>query len=594
MYKILADDTLIYDSTLDDYTITKGQISKEVNKAGSFIFTIYPTHPFYNRIQRLKTIITVLKGDKIIFRGRVLNDQLGFYKGKTFTCEGELAFLHDSIQRPYAYNGGPDLLFTQLVNNHNELVDSSKQFKVGEITVTDPNNYINRANSKYESTYDNVNSKLIDLLGGYLYISRDDEQQAVINYYQDSPFQNGQTIEFGENLLDFVKTNSAEDIGTAIIPLGAKIEGAEGEDDETRLTIAEVNGGKDYLYDPVAVEKYGWIWKTVEYDDVTEAANLLRKGKEYLNEVIKQNTTIELKAIDLSLMDKSIDSFELFEYINIVSEPHGLKDKLLLQKQTIDLLSPENDKITLGYTYSTFTDTTVSQNSTLAKSAQNVNDIANQVVVIKNEISDVNSAINVADNELRVGTDDTLKMILTSDSLKLANLKLNIDDNKTILDSAMLVNLKNVTVKDLNDIEYTSVFKINSTDIKNVPNQNESIVLTLKTDNFKYQRVLDLKTNTFYNRLNNSTWTKEFKIITKKQRLTDITFKNQTDTYFSSNEVTVSFDTDLSLANINIDILNTDEIIFKTVKIVNDNLVFKFYKLTDTAINIDLNITLIF
>lgn len=397
MYKIYADDTLIYDSTLEDYTITKGQVTKEVNKAGSFVFTIYPEHPYYNRIQRLKTIITVYKGSRIIFRGRVLNDKAGFFKDKTFTCEGELAFLLDSMQRPYTFTGGPSQLFTQYINAHNEQVDDAKKFEVGEITVTDPNDYITRANSKYESTSANINTKLIDLLGGYLYVSRDNELQSVINYYQDSPYLNGQTIEFGENLLDFVKTNSAEDIGTAIIPLGAKVEGKEGEDDEVRLTIADVNDGKDYLYDPVAVEKYGWIWKTVEYDDVTEAANLLRKGKEYLNEVIKQNTTIELKAIDLSLMDKSIDSFELFEYINIISEPHGLKDKLLLQKQTIDLLKPDNDKITLGYTYSTFTDKTASQNinnETIIKRVETIESNYAVGTIVASELQNLQSLIN--------------------------------------------------------------------------------------------------------------------------------------------------------------------------------------------------------
>ena len=42
MYKIFADDTLIYDSTIDDYKIAKGEITLETNKSGSFVFSLYP------------------------------------------------------------------------------------------------------------------------------------------------------------------------------------------------------------------------------------------------------------------------------------------------------------------------------------------------------------------------------------------------------------------------------------------------------------------------------------------------------------------------------------------------------------------------
>ena len=103
MYKIYCDDTLIYDSTLDDYVITKGQITKEINKSGSFVFSIPKKHSHYNLIQKMKSIITVFKGEEKVFRGRVINEAVSFYKEKTFTCEGELGFLLDSIQRPYVF-----------------------------------------------------------------------------------------------------------------------------------------------------------------------------------------------------------------------------------------------------------------------------------------------------------------------------------------------------------------------------------------------------------------------------------------------------------------------------------------------------------
>lgn len=396
MYRIFADSTLIYDSTLENYIISAGSVSKEVNKSGSFVFTLYQNHPYFDRIQKLKTIITVYKYDKIIFRGRVLTEDLGFYNDKTFTCEGELSFFLDSIQRPYEFAGAPGDLLEQYVTSHNDQVDDDKKFTIGEITVVDNNDYINRSNVNYEDTLTNITAHLVDIDGGYLHITRGENGKPILNWFADFPYQSGQKIEFGENLLDFTKTNSAEEIATGIIPLGAKL--GEGDNEqETRLTIESVNNGLDYIVDDLAVATYGRIFKVVTWDDVTDPGNLLTKAREYLNESINQNITIELTAIDLSLLDKSIDDFELGDYIEIVSKPHGVDDKLLLQKQTIDLLKPENDKITLGYTYSSFTDkslSNVTQNQNLVKTVETIKGNYAVNTVVNTEIENLRSLID--------------------------------------------------------------------------------------------------------------------------------------------------------------------------------------------------------
>lgn len=392
MYRIYADETLIYDSRLEDYVIGSGEIIKEVNKSGSFTFTIYQDNPYYDRLQKLKTIITVYKGTKLVFRGRVISEDIAFNNDKTLTCEGELSFLLDSIQRPYTFNGSPADLFDQFLTSHNNQVEANKQFQIGTISIEDPNNYIARSNTAYESTFDNINSSLIETLGGYLHITRDENGVPFLNWFSDFPYKSNQKIEFGENLLDFTKTNSAEEIATAIIPLGAKL-----EDSDSRLTIESVNGGLDYVYDQTAVDTYGWIFKTVEFDDVTQPGNLLTKGRAYLNGVINQNITIDLTAVDLSLLDRSIDSFNLGDYIEIESKPHGVREELLLQKQTIDLLRPDNDTITLGYTYSTFTDRSVANannNNTLAKKVQVIEGSYTPGVVVTEEIEELRSLID--------------------------------------------------------------------------------------------------------------------------------------------------------------------------------------------------------
>lgn len=395
MYKIYADDTVIYDSTLEDYKIGKGSITLETNKSGSFTFSVYPDHFFYNSFIRLKTVITVYKFGKIVFRGRILNDITDYWNNKVITCEGELGFLQDSIIRPFSFTGTPKELFTKFIEEHNSQVDEFKRFNVGTISVVDPNNYIARSNTNYESALSNLNSRLIeDSLGGYFYITHGEDgtdQTPTINYLADFTKVSSQKIEFGSNLKNYTKTVKADDIATAIIPLGHEVDDGDDNTENPKLTIASVNGGKDYVYSESGVALYGWIFKVVSWDDITDAYNLKVKGEAYLNSVIKQNITIELNAIDLSLLDHSIESFNVCDYIHVISKPHNFDSTLLCNKQTLDILKPENDSIVLGYTYSTFTEINGKMSSAISNIVNiqsTVNNISNRLTVLNKTVGD--------------------------------------------------------------------------------------------------------------------------------------------------------------------------------------------------------------
>ena len=353
MYQIFADDDLIYDSGSSEYKIGKGVGSLEVNKSGSFTFSVYRDHFYDDRIVKLKTVIVVKKFGRILFRGRVLEERVGYFKDKILTCEGEMGFFQDSIIRPYGFSGIPSDLFKKFVDEHNAQVDEFKRFRLGKCTVVDANDYIARSNSAYETALSNMNSRLIeDSTGGYLHITHGDDGTdpvPTLNYLADFERVSTQTIEFGKNLRDFVKKSSGQEMATAIIPLGAKTV------DDTRLTIAGVNDGVDYVYDETAVQARGWVFKTVEWDDVTLPENLKAKALSYLADCVKEPVTLELNAIDLNLLDRSIDSFRLGDYVRVVSPPHSFAETLLCTRMTFDVLKPENDTVILGGTYSSFT-----------------------------------------------------------------------------------------------------------------------------------------------------------------------------------------------------------------------------------------------
>jgi len=365
MYQIYADDTLIFDSTIEDLKINKGEITLELNKSGSFVFSIYPEHFYYDSFVKMKTVITVYKSGDIVFRGRVLDDSCDYWNNKVLTCEGELSFLQDSIIRPYDIAGTPIGIFQNFISEHNSQVDEFKRFNIGKITVSSDS--IERENTAYESAYANITSQLVDgETGGYLSITHENGQQKpTIHYLSDFEHVASQTIEFGKNLKNYIKTSKANEIGTALIPIGAD-----------QLTIESVNNGVDYIYSPEAVALYGWIFKTVEWSEIKTASELKATAEQYLETLASQTVTIDLNAIDLHLLDASIESFKVGDYIRVISTPHNFDATLLCNKQTLNLLKPENDTVTLGHTvlmFSRYDDATIKKS---------VNQLNNKLVSI--------------------------------------------------------------------------------------------------------------------------------------------------------------------------------------------------------------------
>lgn len=364
-WKVYCDSYLLYSPTIDDYTLIDPSLSLELNKTGTFTFKIYPEHPHYDKLKKLKSVITVWQDDYLYFRGRILNDTLGFYNERQVSCEGELAFFLDSIQRPFTFpeEGGaatPEAYLAFLVNRHNEQVDAARQFVVGSVTVTDPNGHISRSDSEYATTWELLNEGLLDTLGGYLWVDSDGDGNRRINYYADFNILSNQSVEFGKNLLDLAKERKGEEIATAILPLGAKL-----EDSEERTTIASLEDEEssdvckvgDIVYSAQAEAQFGGrITKRVVWDDVTSPSNLLRKAKEQLASAVLQTETLELSAADLGAAGEKCNCFRLGTYITTTSNPHGIADNFLVRKLAIKLDRPSANKLTIGATSYSFID----------------------------------------------------------------------------------------------------------------------------------------------------------------------------------------------------------------------------------------------
>lgn len=348
MVQLYADGALIYDPHLVGYELQGLTATVSVERAGVAEIVMPATHPAYDAFTSLRTVVTIYKRGKLIFRGRALYPDDDFYGTRTITCEGERCFLRDVVVQPYLYQAAPEVIFSDLIERYNARAEPFKRFELGVVTARDSNNYVRLESESAEQVSD-VIDKLVERVGGYIAFTGPADRR-VINWYGSLDKVCGQSIELGENLLDFSRSGVNTDLATVVYPYGAK--------DETtgkRVTIAPVNGGKIYIEDSEAVARHGTIEVPMFWDDVTDPKNLLTKARKELNTRKLIVTTLELTALDLADHGVDIEALEAGLNIPIRSDPHGVDAPFLLTSRDYNFLDDTQDGVVLGKELATLT-----------------------------------------------------------------------------------------------------------------------------------------------------------------------------------------------------------------------------------------------
>lgn len=407
MYRIKYYDKDIYIPGDDSFSVLDPILNREENKAGSLEFSMLPEHPYYGQLEKLKLGVTVFEDEKVIFKGRIRSSEGDFDNENELKAEGKLAVLNDSQCRPFEFTGTPEELFEYFLDNHNSQVSDEQKLKKGNVTVTDPNNYITRSWKETAKTWPLMNSRLLDTLGGF-FVVRYEEDGDYLDWLKGFDKYSSQKVEFAENLLDVSIFIDATETYTACIPYGAKIvvnhyeeveietatweegkyylltndiyslittedefnsavaagdhiyEITSSETTDERVTIESVNDGKDYIINEEMAAKYGVIYAPTElvtWDDVSRPENLLEKSSNWLNNKgVSLKETVEATALDLSKLGFDIGKIDIFHNVQVSSAPHSLEASYLVSKMQTLLDAPEETRIRLGSSKQTFTD----------------------------------------------------------------------------------------------------------------------------------------------------------------------------------------------------------------------------------------------
>lgn len=357
MYQIKLGNDTLHDSRSNNVRLVDPKCDMELNKTGTLKFRIQPTHPFFDAVKQHKSELSLYQDGEWLFTGRVLNDETDIFGYKTVEVEGMLGYMLDSIQSAKEYNirgeRKIERYLTDVLTRHNEQIDDFKKIFVGNIML-DASGELKKI-SEYKDTLTTINNELIAPFGGYFF-PRVTNGVKYLDYLRVDDFPiNNQIIRLGKNILSLKKNVRGEDIATVIIPLGKK--------KETENDVATYHGlselpytkdgsivhpqGTNFIYDEVAVEKYGHIVKVVEHSDIEDASELLAIAKEQLKLYRTENMSLELSVFDLHLLNVNFQSIRVGQKIRVISKRHDLDLFMIVQKISLNLDQPDKSQITL-------------------------------------------------------------------------------------------------------------------------------------------------------------------------------------------------------------------------------------------------------
>lgn len=374
MYQLTYDSKILFDPYMQSTAITDAKYTGKSNSVSYLDFSIAPNHPLYNTIEKDKGLVEFYSDNILKFRGKINEIEIDDYGYKVVACDSVLQYLNHTRVRNYStVPGDADLTaptsvegyFQWLIDQHNlHVKNPSERFEVGvnQGAVLDKNDYILRSNDGYPTTLDEINDKILDSLGGYLFVEYKDDRN-ILNLYADVHSTNSQIIDFGSNILSISCKENDDDLYTVVIPRGGTPEKKDGDTkdpkpinikglpDNTFDTDSDIVKSDDCVYSLSATKRYGYREYYYNNNDILEPSNLLKAAVLQLKLQMSPKVTIETKAIDLSIAYPGYEQLNIGDACRVRSARHNLDDYFMLSEMELDLNDPSQTTYTFGDEY---------------------------------------------------------------------------------------------------------------------------------------------------------------------------------------------------------------------------------------------------
>lgn len=236
MYRMLYNDSFLFDPFDETRIVSSASITTNVNAASYLDFTIAANHPLYNEIEQRSGTITLYSDNEKLFQGQITAIDMDMDGNKSVTCSSALDWLKDVQLRPYStdqaecdeyefkLDKAPDALdayFQWLIDQYNAQNKDGRYFTIHVNQAADltNRNIVYFASTSPRSVADAIEEDILKTFGGYLVLRYDDDQ-LILDLYSDIHEMNEQVIDYGENILDISRNESTDDQYTAVYPIG--------------------------------------------------------------------------------------------------------------------------------------------------------------------------------------------------------------------------------------------------------------------------------------------------------------------------------------------------------------------------------------
>ena len=349
MYQVKLGDSILYYPASDDAAIYDTNLNEEIGMAGEFTFKVPPTNPLYSKLTQGE-LVTILKDGAEFWRGEIKQISTDFAKIAEVYCVEDLAWLADEFMTPASITTDTYAQrFQTAINGYNSGRATERQFAIGNVSNVTSSNTCNWTTEYDWSILDCLRNCICDASSdpGYLRVRRVTSGGTVTRYIDivklaDYGVQATQPIEYGYNLLDYVKESDYGNLTNVLTPLGDELDSEVYSEYSARLTGTTIS-------DATSISVYGRHAKAVIFDGVSDLTKLNSLAASYLTRYSQPQLTMEVKAVDLADIE-NVDAIKLGDSVRIIAAPFAVDQWLYLTQIERDLQNIDKNSITLsGY-----------------------------------------------------------------------------------------------------------------------------------------------------------------------------------------------------------------------------------------------------
>ena len=347
MYQVNIGNNVLYYPASDSACIYDTKLIEDVGMAGEFSFKVPPQNPYYSQLAQGE-LITIFRDGIEFWRGEIREIKTDFAKIANVYCLEDLAWLGDEFMTPaqittdtYARR------FQAAIDAYNLNRSSDRQFTAGYITNVTNSSLCNWTTEYDMSILDSLRECICNASSdaGQIRVRRVTSGGTVTRYIDivklsDYGVSATQPIEYGYNLLDYVKDSDYSNLVNVLTPYGDELDSEVYDGYNQRLAGTTIT-------EATSITAYGRHAKAVIFDGVDDLTDLNALAAAYLTRYSQPQLTMEVKAVDLAGID-SVDAISIGDSVRIIAKPFAVDQWLYLTEIRRDIQNIDKNTITLS------------------------------------------------------------------------------------------------------------------------------------------------------------------------------------------------------------------------------------------------------